>query len=91
MILGGRGILPGQSLEEAAFHNQIYSIDINEISETFGNVDIFGTLPGDLASHQSALIEDQYILMYGGFNGLRFFDSVIRYTIASKKWELMTK
>ena len=49
-----------------------------------------GTLPADVASHQSALIDDQYIVMYGGTNGLRFFDSLLRYSLADKKWTLMT-
>ena len=43
----------------------------------------FGKLPSDLASHQSALIDDKFLIVYGGTNGLRFFDSVIRYTIAN--------
>jgi hypothetical protein len=46
LVLGGRGIFPGQSLEEAAFHNEIYSIDL-----ATGDVELFGTLPADLASH----------------------------------------
>jgi hypothetical protein len=28
--------------------------------------------------------------MYGGTNGLRFFDSILKYTFADKKWTLMT-
>jgi hypothetical protein len=28
--------------------------------------------------------------MYGGTNGLRFFDSILKYTFAEKKWTLMT-
>jgi hypothetical protein len=45
-----------------------------------GDLEIFGKLPSDLASPQLALIDDQFIVMYGGTNGLRFFDSVIRYS-----------
>ena len=56
-----------------------------------GTVELFGKLPADLASHQSGLIDDKYIVMYGGTNGLRFFDSIVRYSIADKKWTLMTK
>lgn len=86
LILGGRGMFPGQTIEEAAFQDVIYSIDVKE-----GTYEIFGKLPADLASHQSALIDDQYLVMYGGTNGLRFFDSIVRYNIADKKWMLMTK
>jgi Galactose oxidase, central domain len=85
LILGGRGMFPGQQLEEAAFHNEIYSVDLAS-----GEVEKFGTLPADLASHQSALIDDKFIVMYGGTNGLRFFDSILKYSISDKKWTLMT-
>lgn len=50
-----------------------------------------GTLPADLASHSSALIDDKYLIVYGGTNGLRFFDSILRYSLEDKKWTLMTK
>ena len=56
-----------------------------------GEVELLGTLPADLASHQSALIDDKYIVMYGGTNGLRFFDSIVRYSISDKRWMLMTR
>ena len=83
--MGGRGIFPGQTLEESAFHNEIYSIELAS-----GEVEKLGALPADLASHQSALIDDKFLIMYGGTNGLRFFDSILKYTFADKKWTLMT-
>ena len=30
-------------------------------------------------------------MIYGGTNGLKFFDSVIRYDLEKKEWRLMTK
>jgi len=44
-----------------------------------------------LASQASTIIDDKFIFIYGGTNGLRFFDNVIRYDIAKKEWTLMTK
>lgn len=29
--------------------------------------------------------------MYGGTNGYRFFDNIVRYSIAEQKWTLMTR
>ena len=52
---------------------------------------MFGTLPTAIGSHVSALIEDRYLVVYGGTNGLRFFDSILRYDIEDKQWTLMTK
>lgn len=91
LILGGRGYYPGESIEQSNFHNQIFEIDLQEGSPTYGHVSEIGTLPADLGSHQSALIDDKYIVTYGGCNGLRFFDSILRYSLEDKKWTLMTK
>ena len=46
LILGGRGMFPGQTLEEAAFQDDIFSVDLES-----GEVEVFGKLPSDLASH----------------------------------------
>lgn len=51
----------------------------------------FGRLPSALGSHVSMLIDDKFLLVYGGTNGYRFFDSLMRYDIANKKWTLMMK
>ena len=85
LILGGRGALPGQSPEQASFHNNIFQVDLTD-----GTLTSIGTLPADVASHQSALIDDKYLVLYGGTNGLRFFDSLLRYSLEDKKWTLMT-
>ena len=44
-----------------------------------------------LGSHASSIIDDKYLIIYGGTNGYRFFDSILRYDIDEKKWTLMTK
>jgi hypothetical protein len=53
--------------------------------------DNFAQLPTALASHQSFLIDDKILIIYGGTNGLRFFDNVIRYDMEKKEWKLMQK
>jgi hypothetical protein len=58
---------------------------------TTGEVSEFGTLPSALASHVSAIVDDKFIVLYGGTNGYRFFDSILRYSIEKKQWTLMTK
>ena len=52
---------------------------------------MFGRLPTALGSHVSSIVDDQYIVVYGGTNGLRFFDSILRYDINAKDWTLMTR
>jgi hypothetical protein len=54
-------------------------------------VSLLGRLPSALGSHVSMLIDDKYLLVYGGTNGYRFFDSLMRYDIENKKWTLMMK
>jgi hypothetical protein len=39
----------------------------------------------------SAIVDDQFLVVYGGTNGFRFFDNLLRYSFADKKWTLMTK
>jgi len=58
--------------------------------ENLGKVTNFGSLPADLCCHVSALVDNEYLVLYGGTNGLRFFDSILRYSIKEKKWTLMT-
>lgn len=86
LILGGRKLEVGQKIENIQFSDSIYAIELST-----GKVSIFGTLPSALGSHVSALISDEFLVIYGGTNGLRFFDSILRYDIAKKEWTLMTK
>jgi hypothetical protein len=39
----------------------------------------------------SYILDDKYLLVYGGTNGLRFFDSIIRCDLEFKLWTLLTK
>lgn len=80
LVIGGRGFFDGENFEDTKFSDIIYSIDI-----LTGLVEKFGSLPCDLAAHTSALVDDKYLIIYGGTNGLRIFDSVIRYDIDNKK------
>lgn len=61
------------------FSDDIYSVELST-----GKVSMFGSLPTGLGSHVSAIVDDEYILVYGGTNGLRFFDSIMRYEISTK-------
>lgn len=64
----------------------IYNINLETLKSTE-----FCELPSTLCSHISALIENKYLILYGGTNGLRFFDSIVRYDLETKKWMMMTK
>jgi hypothetical protein len=67
------------------FREEIISLDL-----TNGQVEEFAKLPTSLAAHTSFLIDDRYIVVYGGTNGLKFFDCVLRYDIEQSKWTMMT-
>ena len=56
-----------------------------------GEISEFCQLPSALASQTSCFIDDRYICIYGGTNGMKFFDAVIRYDIFKREWNLMTK
>ena len=68
------------------FRDVVLSLDMNT-----GNLEEFAQLPTALAAHSSFLVDDKYLVIYGGTNGLRFFDNVIRYDIAAKEWRMMQK
>jgi hypothetical protein len=69
------------------FRDSIVCVDI-ETGKVEGE---FARLPTGLASHCSWLMDDRYLVVYGGTNGLRFFENVIRYDIETKSWTMMTK
>jgi len=68
------------------FRDVIISIDLNN-----GTISEFAQLPTALAAHSSYLIDDKFLVIYGGTNGLRFFDNVIRYDIEKKEWRMLQK
>lgn len=68
------------------FRDEILSLDV----ET-GEIEEFGNLPSGLASHTSILLDDKYLFIYGGTNGLKIYDAVTRYDIEKKEWTLLTK
>jgi hypothetical protein len=87
IILGGRQ-QPGGTTS----HNDIiFTDEMISVNLETKKVSMFGKLPTALGAHISALIDDKYILIYGGTNGFRFFDSLLRYEIETQKWTLMTK
>lgn len=85
LIIGGRKLEVGQPLQEIVFSDDIYAVEL-----ATGKVTMWGRLPTALGSHVSAIVDDQYLVVYGGTNGLRFFDAILRYEIATKDWTLMT-
>ena len=86
LLLGGRRLEEGQPMASINFSDEMYAIEL-----ATGKVSVFGKLPSGMGSHVSAIIDDKYIILYGGTNGLRFFDSILRYDIEAKDWMLMTK
>jgi len=86
LLIGGRKLEVGQPLASIAFSDDIYAIELAS-----GKVSLFGRLPTECGSHVSAIVDDQYLVLYGGSNGMRFFDSILRYEIATREWTLMTK
>jgi hypothetical protein len=71
---------------QVPFREDIITLDLETME-----VKEFARLPTQLAAHSSFLLDDKYLLCYGGTNGLKFFDCVMRYDIENKKWEIMTK
>ena len=84
LIIGGRAFFKSQN--DLGTVDIIYSVDLKT-----GKVSEFGKLPNGIVAHVSCLVDNKYLVVYGGTNGYRFFDSFLRYDIAEKKWTLLTK
>lgn len=63
-----------------------FSDDIFMIDLPTGKVSILGTMPSAIASHVSLLVDDKFLVLYGGTNGYKFFDSILRYSFEKKEW-----
>ena len=44
-----------------------------------------------LSNMNYSMIDDKYLVIYGGTNGLSLFDNVIRYEIEKQQWKVMSK
>jgi hypothetical protein len=86
LVIGGRALPQGAKLEDIQFSDIIYQIDLED-----GTVSEFGRLPSAIGSHVSLIVDDKYLVLYGGTNGFRFFDNILRYSTADQRWMLMTK
>ena len=86
LLIGGRALEVGKELDQIMFSDTIYQVDL-----TSGKVSQFCLLPSALGSHVSFIVDDKYLLLYGGTNGLRFFDSILRCDLEFKLWTTMTK
>jgi hypothetical protein len=72
-------ILGGRSKDEMS--SGIYSLNLEELQWSK-----IGDIPSILCSHTSVLIKNQYVIVYGGFNGTAIFDSIRRFDIKNSKW-----
>lgn len=72
-------LLGGRSKDELS--NGIYKLDLDELQWSR-----IGDMPSIICSHASVLVQNRYIVVYGGFNGTAIFDSIRRYDIKENKW-----
>lgn len=66
LIFGGRHM--------EGISNDIFSFDIDTKEWTKFEVN----MPSELCSHSSVIVNNRYIVIYGGTNGHRFFDNILR-------------
>jgi hypothetical protein len=73
LLVGGRC--------NGSFSSGIYSLDLDELQWT-----LLFSMPSVLCSHSSTLLSNNYVVVYGGFDGLQIFDTIRRYDIKNNKW-----
>jgi len=45
---------------------------------------IYSSMPVPICSHAATIVSNRYIVMYGGTNGMKIFDNVMRFDIETK-------
>lgn len=65
--------------------NEIYCLDLETKTWT-----ILGSFAVPIGSHAATLIANRYIITYGGTNGMKFFDTIMRYDLESKNCLMYT-
>lgn len=78
ILIGGRS--------KESISDGIYSLDIEELVWTR-----LLDMPTALCAHCSCIINNNYVVVYGGFDGLQIFDSIRRYDIKNNKWQSFIK
>lgn len=78
LILGGRS--------NTCLSDGVYDLDLEELTWTK-----IGDMPCAWCSHSSVLINNRYVIVYGGFSGTSILDSIRRFDIQNKKWLTYTK
>ena len=73
LLIGGRS--------KESMSNGIYSLDLDELQWT-----LLFSMPSVICSHASTLVNNNYVVVYGGFDGLQIFDTIRRYDIKNNKW-----
>ena len=83
-VVGGRIHYPG--VEDCGGSQSIYNINLvtKEVSTLAGMASM-------LLSHASTLVNDRYIILYGGTDGLGFVERVTRYDILKESWSTLSK
>ena len=79
-IVGGQCLFPGESLENIGISNLIYSVEL----ET-GVVSEVAQMSSMIMSHACSLVNDTYLIIVGGTNGMTFLNTVIRFNLKNKE------
>ena len=86
LIIGGRALTESGEANDVAFNDEIHMYDIEAEEWTE-----FGKTTTPMGSHCSALFQSTgQLFVYGGTNGARFFDSILKMDLESKEWLMLS-
>ena len=52
--------------------SDLYVLDLETLSWS-----VFASLPVPIGSHAATLVLNRYLVIYGGSNGMKFFDAIL--------------
>ena len=85
IVVGGRASdLTDPANPKQAFSSNLFALNLSTLEWTTEAT--WESSP--MCSHCSVLLEDRYLIIYGGFNGLSLSDHIVRYDFETK--ELLT-
>lgn len=85
LVFGGRTYDKVDPENTLRFVNEIYCLDLETRIWS-----ILGSFPVPIGSHAATLVVNRYLVTYGGTNGMKFFDTIMRFDLETKSCLMYT-
>ena len=84
IVVGGRETTFEPQVAQK-FSDEIWEFDFEEKKWT-----VLCQLPTPIAAHAASLVQNRYLILYGGTNGAQFFDNIQRFDLQTKEMLMLS-